>query len=602
MAVDVGGHLSPRHGEALRYDAAMPIRQLPTVVVNQIAAGEVVERPASVVKEVLENAIDAGASRVEILIEGGGIDRIDILDDGCGMTSEDLPLAIAPHATSKVSSLEDLEHIATMGFRGEALASIGSVSRLEIRSRLEGEDAGATITVDHGVVEAPRPTACPPGTRVCISGLFERVPARRKFLKAPQAETSRIRRVVRDIAAANPEVAIHLSSGGRTLYDLPATTPPKRLAAVLGVEVADHMLEVSAQRDGLQLWGLVGKPDLARPTAQHQIMCLNGRPIVDRSLRHAVREAFRGLMEPSRHPTLALFLSVPPDRVDVNVHPAKSEVRFRDDRLVFSLVKRGVESALLGADIVPRFRMNQPDPQPPPQRERPLFGRSDTPSRAVGGFNVENAREAMADAFETDRSEVGVIQSARPLVQIHNMFLVTEDAEGMLIIDQHALHERVMFERLLERISKASLPSQRLLLPEVIEASPGAIDAIDELGEMLTRLGFDVSPTGPSSVAVHAVPSLLAERRVNTTAFMVDLLERAAELRDMADQETALRDVLDMMACKAAIKAGDALTERELADLLSMREQVERSSNCPHGRPTTLRISIDELEKRFGRK
>jgi DNA mismatch repair protein MutL len=306
-------------------------------------------------------------------------------------------------------------------------------------------------------------------------------------------------------------------------------------------------------------------------------------------------------MEPSRHPTLALFLSVPPDRVDVNVHPAKSEVRFRDDRLVFSLVKRGVEAALQGADIVPRFEMNQPT-SPTPQRERPLFGRTDTPSPAAGVFDVEAAREAMSAVPDPDHSEVGVIQSARPVVQIHNMFLVTEDATGMLIIDQHALHERVMFERLLARINDASLPSQRLLLPEVVEASPEAIEAMESLEEILTRLGFDVSPTGPSSVAIHAVPSLLAERRVNTRAFMIDLLERAAELRDMTDQETALRDVIDMMACKAAIKAGDALTERELADLLSMREQVERSSNCPHGRPTTLRLSIDELEKRFGRK
>jgi DNA mismatch repair protein MutL len=601
LVADAAGRLLPKRSKAVRYDAAMPIRQLPAVVVNQIAAGEVVERPASVVKEVLENAIDAGASRVEILIEGGGVDRIEILDDGCGMTCEDLPLAIASHATSKVSALEDLEHIATMGFRGEALASIGSVSRLEIRSRLASEDAGATITVDHGVVEAVRPAACPPGTRVCMSGLFERVPARRKFLKAPQAETNRIRRIVRDIAAANPEVAVHLSSGGRTMYDLPATTPSKRLESVLGVELAGHMLEVSAERDGLQLWGLIGKPDLARPTSQHQIMCLNGRPIVDRSLRHAVREAYRGLMEPSRHPTLALFLSVPPDRVDVNVHPAKSEVRFRDDRLVFSLVKRGVETALQSADIVPRFEMNQPT-SPTPPRERPLFGRTDTPSPAAGVFDVEAAREAMSAVSDSDHSEVGGIQSARPVVQIHNMFLVTEDAAGMLIIDQHALHERVMFERLLARINDASLPSQRLLLPEVVEASPEAIEAMESLEEILTRLGFDVSPTGPSSVAIHAVPSLLAERRVNTRAFMIDLLERAAELRDMTDQETALRDVIDMMACKAAIKAGDALTERELADLLSMREQVERSSNCPHGRPTTLRLSIDELEKRFGRK
>ncbi|MDP6158515.1 MAG: DNA mismatch repair endonuclease MutL [Phycisphaerales bacterium] len=576
----------------------MPIVQLPAVVINQIAAGEVVERPASVVKEVLENAIDAGASRVEILIEGGGVDLIEVIDDGCGMSEDELPLAIASHATSKVSALEDLEHIATMGFRGEALASIGSVARLEIRSCAADQDSGGLIVVDHGVAEPPQPAACPPGTRIRVSGLFERVPARRKFLKSAQAETNRTRRVVRDIAAANPEVAFVLASNGRTLLDLPANDPRSRLEAVLGAELAEHMLEVSVQRDGIGLWGLIGRPELARPTAQHQIMCLNGRPIVDRSLRYAVREAFRGLMEPSRHPTAALFLSVPPDRVDVNVHPAKSEVRFRDDRLVFSIVKRGVEEALRGADIVPRFETSGMVPSVAP-RERPLFGHSDT---RPAGFDAAAARAVMASSPPQQTAEVGMIQTARPVLQIHRMFLVTEDAEGMLIIDQHALHERVMFERLLERIGEATLPSQRLLIPEMVETSPEAIEAMGSLGEMLGRLGFDVSPAGPATVAVHAVPSLLTERRVGIGAFMSDLLERAAELRDMTDQETALRDVLDMMACKAAIKAGEQLTERELADLLSMRETVERSSNCPHGRPTTLRLSIEELERRFGRR
>jgi DNA mismatch repair protein MutL len=577
----------------------MPIRQLPAVVVNQIAAGEVVERPASVVKEVLENAIDAGASRVEILIEGGGIDLIEVIDDGCGMSADELPLAIASHATSKVSALEDLKHIATMGFRGEALASIGSVARLDIRSRVAGEDGGGRIVVDHGAAEPVQPAACPPGTRVRMSGLFERVPARRKFLKSAQAETNRIRRVVRDIAAANPEVAVVLASNGRTLLDLPASDSRTRVEAVLGVELAEHMLEVSAERDGIRLWGLVGRPELARPTAQHQIMCLNGRPIVDRSLRYAVREAFRGLVEPSRHPTAALFLSVPPDRVDVNVHPAKSEVRFRDDRLVFAMVKRGVEDALRGADIVPSFETVRPR-GPAPPRDRPLFGRSDSPGPA--GFDVPAARAVIDAAGEVDTAEVGTIQTARPVLQIHRMFLVTEDAEGMLIIDQHALHERVMFERLLGRIGDAALPSQRMLIPEVVEASPEAIEALESLGGMLDRLGFDIAQSGPSSVAVHAVPSLLTERGVGIGEFVADLLERAAELRDMTDQETALRDVLDMMACKAAIKAGESLGERELADLLSMREQVERSSNCPHGRPTTLRFSIEELERRFGRR
>jgi len=576
----------------------MSIRLLPPVVINQIAAGEVVERPASVIKEVVENALDAGATRVEILVGGGGVDLMEVVDDGCGIPLDELPLAIASHATSKVAALGDLEHIATMGFRGEALASIGSVSRLEVRSRVRGEDAGGVIVVDHGDAVSAEPAACPPGTRVKITDLFGRIPARRKFMKSAQAETTRIRRVVRDLAAANPDVGFRLASEGRTLLDFPASDAVARIHAILGAATSKQMLEVDLNRDGVSVWGLAGRPDLARPTAQHQILCLNGRPIVDRSLRFAIREAYRGLIEPSRHPTVALFLGVPPSRVDVNVHPAKTEVRFRDDRLVFSVLKRGLEQALLKADIVPALRIPAPEVTSGGGR-RPLFGSSEQPREP--GFAAETARAVLAETHPVS-DPVSIVDAARPVIQVHRMFLVTEDADGVLIIDQHALHERVMFERLLERIGAANLPSQRLLVPEVIDASADAIEALEGLNNMLTRLGFDVGASGPGTLAIHAVPSLLAERRVDIGPFMIDLLDRAADLRSAADEETALRDVLDMMACKAAIKAGDSLTSRELADLLSMREKVERSSNCPHGRPTTLRLSIEELERRFGRR
>ena len=583
----------------------MPIRQLPAVVVNQIAAGEVVERPASVVKEVLENALDAGASAIEILIEGGGVDRIEVIDDGCGIPDDELALAIAPHATSKVLELGDLEHIATMGFRGEALASIGSVARLEIRSRPHKCESGAVVVVDHGDTQPPRPVGCPEGTRVTVAGLFSRVPARRKFLKSAQAETTRVRRLVRDLAAANQDVALKLVSGGRVLLDYPAGTAEARLERVLGSDVTTQMIEIQASREGVELTGLAGRPEVARPTAQHQIMCLNGRPIVDRSLRHAVREAYRGLIGPSRHPTVALFLSVPPDRVDVNVHPAKTEVRFRDDRLVFSIVRRGLESALGKADFVPELRTSLSQSSSPRHVTRPLFGQRDSqrplPRAGTKAFDVSAARASL-QAPTNDADRVTVIDAARPAIQVHRMFLVTEDAEGVLIIDQHALHERVMFERLLDRVGAADLPSQRLLVPEVLEASAEAIECLESLDPMLKRLGFDVSPSGPGMITVHAVPSLLTERRVEVGAFMADLLARVDELRDATDGETALRDVLDMMACKASVKAGDGLTDTEIADLLSMRDRIERSSNCPHGRPTTLRLSIEELERRFGRR
>ena len=579
----------------------MPIRRLAEHVINQIAAGEVVERPASVAKEMLENALDAGATRVEMLIEGGGIDLLEIIDDGVGIPADELLLAVATHATSKVDAAEDLEHIATMGFRGEALASIGSVSRLEIRSRPAQSDAGSLLVVEHGTVGQVEPAACPLGTRVTMRGLFARVPARRRFLKSPQAETSRIRRVVRDVAAANPDVAVRLVSGGRVLLDFAATSPRDRLIAAMGAELTDEMIEVDTEREGIRLYGLAGRPSCARPTASHQVLCLNGRPIADRSLRHAIREAYRGLIEPSRHPTVALLLEVPPDRVDVNVHPAKTEVRFRDDRLVYSIIRRGLEAALSGADLTPIMSQPALEQVPGPSPQRALFGPRDQPA-SPGGFDAVTAREVLAAAASTGEHRVDAIEAVRPVVQVHRMFLVTEDAEGLLIIDQHALHERVMFQRLIDRIEAGPLPSQRLLMPEMIEASPEAIEGLDTIGSLLDRLGFDITPAGPDVVAVHAVPSLLTERNVSTQSFVTDLLERAGELGRMTDVETAVRDVLDMMACKAAIKAGDPMTQREMADLLSMRDRVERSSNCPHGRPTTLRLSIEELERRFGRR
>mgnify|MGYP001496699155 CR=1 FL=1 len=578
----------------------MPILQLPSHVVNQIAAGEVVERPASVVKELFENALDAGATSIEVLIEGGGIDRIEVIDDGIGIAPEELPLAVAPHATSKVASVADLEHIATMGFRGEALASIGSVCRLEIRSRPIDSDHGSCIVVDHGEISNVQPMAAPPGTRVVLSGLFARVPARRKFLKSPQAETTRIRRVVRDLAAANPSVATRLVSGGRVLLDWPSSNPEARLVSVLGQEVESNMLTIEASHDGCEVWGRVGTPDLARPTASHQIMCLNGRPIVDRTLRWAIRDAFRGLIEPSRHPTIAIFLGVPPDRVDVNVHPAKTEVRFRDERQVISMVRAAITQALQESGRTPEIRFK---PSPSPVRNpgsRPLFGAHDQPR-----FDTEATRQAMDQPAQPERiphDPVPHIEAARPVLQVHRMFLVTEDAEGMVIIDQHALHERVMFERLLERVRQGNLPAQRLLVPEVIEVSGDAMEAMDALQSVLARLGFEFTASGAGTLMIHAVPSLLTERGVEVGGFVSDLMSRAADLRDAADEETALRDVLDMMACKAAIKAGQSLSVKECADLLAMREQVERSTHCPHGRPTSLRLSIEELERRFSRR
>ncbi|MBG84759.1 MAG: DNA mismatch repair protein MutL [Phycisphaerae bacterium] len=607
----------------------MPIQRLSPLLVNQIAAGEVVERPASVVKELIENAIDADANHLRIEIDRGGLERIQIADDGSGIAEEELPLAVESHATSKISTPTDLDGVSTMGFRGEALASITSVARVEIRSRTPGSDHASVIEVEGDRQEGPRPASGPVGTMVTVHQLFGHVPARRKFMKSEPAEMRRISRIVQRIAMSHPDIAFTLVSNGRTTLELPQRSNARmRILDVMGNELDSQMLDLDTTRDGVRLWGLVGLPEVARPTSQHQQIYLNGRPINDRSLSHALREAYRGLIEPSRHPTAILFIQMDPSRVDVNVHPAKTEVRFRDDRLLHSVVRRGVLECLESADLTPSIGV-MPTPDLPSSGSR-LFGvagrhsggsavsgggsgashRSATSSSssAAGprGFEMEEARRLEQEVSEIPQAASISMPSPSPrstALQVHKTFVVTEDEHGLVIIDQHALHERVMFEKLLERVSSGPLASQQMLVPEIIDAGDGHFEGLEQLSPLLPRLGLDVSPSGPRSISIHAFPSLLMERRVAVGAFVSDLLERAGSGGiPVRDHEEALREVLDMMACKAAVKAGDQLTAQELADLLEMRELVERSSNCPHGRPTTLRLSIEDLERQFGRR
>ena len=597
----------------------MPIQRLSPLLVNQIAAGEVVERPASVVKELVENAIDAHANHVRIEIDRGGLERIQIADDGSGIAEEELLLAVESHATSKISSPTDLDGVSTMGFRGEALASITSVARVEIRSRPPGADHASIVEVEGDRREGPRPASGPVGTMVTVHQLFGHVPARRKFMKSEPAEMRRISRIVQRIAMSHPDITFTLISNGRTTLDLPQRSSARmRILDVMGNELDSQMLDLDISREGVRLWGLVGLPEVARPTSQHQQIYLNGRPINDRSLSHALREAYRGLIESSRHPTAILFIQMDPSRVDVNVHPAKTEVRFRDDRLLHSIVRRGVLECLEAADLTPAMGI-MPSPSNPGFSSRPFGaggpgvksspgGQVDPRSSATGsrGFEVEQARrieEALSDIPAVAPITMPSPTPRSPALQVHKTFVVTEDEHGLVIIDQHALHERVMFEKLLQRVSSGSLASQQMLVPEMIDAGDAHFEGLEQLEPLLGRLGLDLSPSGPRSISIHAFPSLLIERNVAVGSFISDLLERAGSGDiPVRDHEEALREVLDMMACKAAVKAGDQLTPQELADLLEMRELVERSSNCPHGRPTTLRLSIEDLERQFGRR
>ncbi len=639
------------------------IKPLSTLVASQIAAGEVVERPASVVKELIENSIDAGAARIVVELEEGGVELVRVTDDGRGIDPEDLPLALAPHATSKIEKAEDLDRIGTLGFRGEALASIASVSRLTLRSRTPSRQEAFIIEAEGERTAPARPEAGPPGTSVSCRTLFFNTPARRKFLRTTATEQTRCLDVVRELAMAHPAVAFQASCDGRTVLDLPpANSPRERAVAVLGPELETQLLEVSADRfddaRGLTLWGLAGLPSIARGSNKGQHIFLNGRAIRDRTIQHAIAESYRGLIEPSRYPTIVLMLEMSPEGVDVNVHPAKAEVRFRDSSMVHGTVLNAIKRALRAADLTPTYSPRTAPGAPfgpgssPSQTEGAWGGGPATGShlpngasssggaasfsppapvvnaqafadffrRAApvqGSISYDELRRTIAEAdaprdeaappapFDPAPAAVPLISTPRPatrLLQVHNSFVVTQDEQGVVIVDQHALHERAMFEHLLARVmSSGSLESQRLLTPSIVPCTPVQLARLDDLRPLLTRIGIEVEPMGPRSLGIYAFATFLFERGVDPVDFMADLLDRS-EADDFAPgSEQALRDVLDMMACKAAVKAGDKLSEGELGALLELRDSVERSSNCPHGRPTSVRLTIKELERMFGR-
>jgi DNA mismatch repair protein MutL len=621
----------------------MPIRRLSPLLVNQIAAGEVIERPASVVKEIVENSIDAGATRIDVAIEQGGRELIRIADNGCGMSIDDLPLAIAPHATSKISAAEDLDAIATMGFRGEALASIASVSRLSILSRTADQPSAGFIEVEGDVFTLVKPAGGPVGTIVTVRNLFFNTPARRKFLKSEPTEAGRVTDVVENIALAHPSVGFSLMVDGRLKLDLPPDQLPRQRAlAVLGEELANELLDIVADDHGLRIWGLAGKPAIARGTARHQRIFLNGRAIIDRSIHHAIKEAYRGLIDPTRSPTILLFLTIDPRQVDVNVHPAKAEVRFRNQAQVHGAVLSAVRRSLRAADLVPELDVTPmrswSDSFRAGELPTPALASSHSFGSGIGeawksasaaqefvehfrrldprqkGFVYSEVKQALAETSpealgdaqrETasgDASSLPGVRSVSGVLQVHSSYIVTQDDHGLVIIDQHALHERVMFEKLIERIARGPLESQRLLMPAVVDVERSQVELLDELKPLLNRIGIEAEPIGPASIAIHAFTSLLFERGVNPVEFMKELLDQASSKGVNANTEAALHETLDMMACKAAVKAGDKLAPEELAELLKYRDTIERSSNCPHGRPTTLRLSLKELERQFGRR
>ncbi len=651
------------------------IRVLPDLLVNKIAAGEVVERPASVVKELLENAIDAGAKHVAVTIEDGGKQLIRVDDDGCGMSANDLRLAIAPHATSKLGQEEDLYRIGTLGFRGEALASIGAVSRLRIISRLHDCDEAAEIRVSGDQIESFTAAGAPPGTSVEIRDLFFNVPARRKFLRANATEVGHVNDQFFRIALAHADIGFELTNNNRVTQRLSAGQDRlERIESLMSVELAEQLIHIEREEQGLYIEGFAAPPAHTKPTAAGQFVFINGRFIRDRILNYAIREAYRGLMEHNRYPVVFLFLEIDPSQVDVNVHPTKIEVRWQDTNLVRSQVLSALRETFLRSDLTPdllpsggsgainaaerdeirrtiaeqmktAFTSSQPtgstsvpghldsrptgssrqkiDPGPgsgilsergghsipgqaAPDLWRSLYGASSGISPLPPSNPIETD-DASPDFLAIgrlkggeDSPEQAMAQGdQRPSIQLHNTYLVTETSDGFMIIDQHALHERILYEQFRRRITEGPLESQRLLLPETLTVSPSEQARLDENRELLAKLGIEINAFGQDAVAIQSFPVILANADIR--GFVRDLIDKLVVTDDQAHPEVLIHEVLDMMACKAAVKAGDPLTPEEIEALIAQRDSVEKSSNCPHGRPTTLQLGLRDLERQFKR-
>jgi DNA mismatch repair protein MutL len=591
------------------------IHTLPVSVVNRIAAGEVVERPASVVKELLENALDAGSTRIDLALEQGGIALVRVVDDGGGIEPEDLPLAVSPHATSKLRVAEDLEHIGTLGFRGEALASVGEVARLVIRSRTPAAVAGASIEVDNGRSGEITPEGCAVGTTVEVHQLFGKVPARRAFLRAPTTEWSHASEAFVRTALANPGVAMSLVHNGRRIHDLPATTSwRERIGGVFGAAVAEKLIEVEADDGEIAIHGLVGRPDDDMASGRLQHLFVAGRPFRDRSVLHAVQEAYRGLLLSGRQPIVFLRLDLPPEMVDVNVHPSKLEVRFREPSRIYRLVLSSLRAKFLACDMKARLESPAARDWAPPatagdrrggeSRYPAWFGQPAVREAAEStGWRQErggSSAEVPVPAWEqaTAPAASGAPTAEEMAVQMHNRYLVVESPEGIEVIDQHALHERVLYEGLKAAVANGALEVQPLLIPERIELSPTELEVVNEHADKLAAAGMRVEPFGGATVIVTSKPVLAGS--TPAAALVREVLDRLAS-NPGGDGCMLVDEVLHGLACKAAIKAGDPLSQDEVDALVRDRRRVQDAHHCPHGRPTSLTLSRQELDRQFRR-
>jgi len=646
------------------------IQQLPTSVVNKIAAGEVIERPASVVKELVENSVDAGATRIDVTVEQGGSDLIRIADNGCGIAPEQLTLAVASHATSKIVSADDLFQVQTLGFRGEALASVAEISHFRLRSRTPESDAGAEMAINGGQMVENGPCGCPVGTTIEVRNLFFNTPVRKKFMRTTQTEFGHISEALTRIALAHPQIHFTLKHGNRQVYDLPANHDLKeRIGIFFGQEIAENLIEVSSGDGQVELVGYVGNPRFSRSNNRMQYLFLNGRHIRDRALQHALGEAYRGLLLTGRYPIAFLRLRMPPDMVDVNVHPTKLEVRFQDSGRIYSQLLGTLRTQFLSSDLTatygasgeaadatpkahdsgsaqalrnelvawakgavpedaenragsgggsgsgtPRgksqtdFELDFRSPRYPPL-ELTKFNRDDVLSRETGHTGEPFAGSKPGTTHRIDPAETSSDASTGPPrhgvgreqrgIQLHNRYLIAETDEGMVIIDQHALHERILYEEIREKVLAQRLETQRLLVPETLNLSPAEYAAVEGAVELFQKIGIELEPFGGDTFLVRGYPAMLDRKRPQE--IVREMIDHLLEGGKQPDSRDLLDDLLHMMSCKAAVKAGDRLSTEEIDALLDLRHLCQDAHHCPHGRPTALVFTNEELDRRFQR-
>ena len=590
----------------------MSIRLLPSELVNRIAAGEVVERPASALKELIENALDAGARTIAVRLSAGGLDLVEVTDDGAGMAPGEMHLALQRHATSKLPD-DRIESVVSFGFRGEALPSIASVSRLTIESRV-GNAEGWRVAIDHGVAAGEGPAACPPGTRVRVEGLFDKVPVRRKFLRSPRAEYAACLDAVRRLAMARPDVAFTLDHDGRRVLTVQPSDAPARVAALLDSQLAQHGIGIDLVRDGLRLTGVASLPTFNRGMADHQYLFVNRRPVKDRLLVGALRAAYRDLLPRDRQPVAALFVEVPGEEVDINVHPAKTEVRFRDPSAVRGLIIGGLRNALdeAGHRSAARTQFAQPvvwttdldrHPHESGDSVSSFFPTEGNGTPAFAGVTEE--RLGFSDHAPQARAEPATAPvPAYPLGvargQVAATYIVAEAEDGLVIVDQHAAHERLVLERMRRAKGDGGIATQALLIAEVVELDEPDCDRLDAAADELAGLGLEIERFGPTAMLVRATPAPLG----NTQAAPL-LADLAAELAELGTA-LALKDRLDhvaaTIACHGSVRAGRILSVAEMNALLREMEVTPRSGQCNHGRPTWVKLAHADIEKLFGRR